>query len=153
MTAPDLTRLFESLVAPMPVISGNDLSAVPFPSAPAHRLGKDANGSPCLLIRQAAQAARSAPIRLENLFVSFDVPCTVRQPNGVQESDNFTIVRCTAGNPALFPHFLKIVLRSLRRSVQRRRKRRCGERFPGSSSLFRLRRPGEEAIRDSGPNC
>ena len=109
MTSPDLTRLFASLLAPMPATSGNDLSAVPFPSAPTHRLGKDANGSPCLLIRQTAQAARSAPIRLENLFVSFDVPCTVRQPNGVQESDNFTIVRCTAGNPALFPHFLKIV--------------------------------------------
>lgn len=105
----DLLRLFESLVMPMPEVSGNDLSAVPIPSAETHRLAKDSNGSPCLLIRQPSQSVRSAPIRLENLFVSFGVPCTITQPGGILERDTFTIVRCSAANPGLFPHFLRIV--------------------------------------------
>lgn len=109
MAALDLLQLFQSLVAPSPSASGNDLSAVPIPDAEAHRLAKDANGSPCLLIRQLAHSARSAPIRLENLMVSFDVPCTIRHPGGSIERDTFTIVRCSTANPGLFPHFLKII--------------------------------------------
>jgi hypothetical protein len=109
MAALDLVQLFESLVAPMRSANGNDLAAVPIPSIDTHRIAKDANGSPCLLIRQAPQSVRSAPIRLENLRVSFNVPCTVTSPGGNQEHDVFTIVRCVAANPALFPHFLRII--------------------------------------------
>lgn len=109
MAAADLLWLFQSLVLPMAAASGNELSAVPIPGAESHRLAKDAIGSPCLLIRQAPQMASSAPIRLENLLVSFDVPCTVVHPGREQERDIFTIIRCTASNPALFPHFLKIL--------------------------------------------
>ena len=93
----------------MQVISGNDLSAVPIPSAPTHRLGKDENGFPCLLIRQTPQTARSAQIRLENLRVSFDVPCTIKLHGGAVERDTFTIVRCTAASPYLLPIFLRII--------------------------------------------
>ena len=109
MAAADLLQLFQSLVLPMAAASGNDLSAVPIPGADGHRLAKDANGSPCLLIRQSPQRASSAPVRLENLLISFDVPCTVVHPGREPERDTFTIIRCTASNPALFPHFLKIL--------------------------------------------
>jgi hypothetical protein len=109
MAAVDLAQLFQSLVLPIAAASGNDLSAVPIPSAESHRLAKDANGSPCLLIRQSPPRASSAPIRLENLLISFDVPCTVAHPAREPERDTFTIIRCTASNPALFPHFLKIL--------------------------------------------
>lgn len=109
MAAADLLHLFQSLVLPMTAASGNDLSAVPIPGAESHRLAKDASGSPCLLIRQLPQGKGSAPIRLENLLISFDVPCTVTHPGRKQERDTFTIVRCTALNPALFSHFLKIL--------------------------------------------
>lgn len=109
MASVDLLQLFQSLVLPIAAASGNDLSAVPIPSAESHRLAKDANGSPCLLIRQSPQRATSAPIRLENLLISFDVPCTIVNPGREPERDTFTIIRCTASNPALFPHFLKIL--------------------------------------------
>ncbi|MEO8007533.1 MAG: PD-(D/E)XK motif protein [Betaproteobacteria bacterium] len=109
MAAADLLQLFESLVLPMATPSRNDLSAVAIPESGGHRLAKDANGYPCLLIRQSPQRGRLAPIRLENLLVSFDVPCTISHVGRKLEQDIFTIVRCTASNPALFPHFLIIL--------------------------------------------
>lgn len=104
----DLVQVFQSLVMPMPAATGQELAAVPIPGAERHRLAKDASGSPCVLIRQREQTSRPAPIRLENLLVSFDVPCRVRHPGGNREEATFTIVRCSNRNPALFPHFLKI---------------------------------------------
>jgi hypothetical protein len=94
---------------PLPPTGGVSLSAVPIPGSPAHRLAKDANGSPCLLIQQAPSHLPPAPIRLENLQVAFNVPCTVTDPGGRQERDTFTIVRCSVANPTLFPHFLRII--------------------------------------------
>lgn len=42
-------------------------------------------------------------------MISYDVPCTITQPSGVQEYDNFTIIKCSGADPRLFPHFLRIV--------------------------------------------
>jgi len=109
MAATDLLELYQSLSFPIPAASDRGLSAIPIPGIETHRLAKDASGSPCLLIRQSPQNAFSAPIRLENLRVSFDAPCTVIYPAREPESDTFTIVRCTAADPALFPHFLRIL--------------------------------------------
>ena len=109
MAALDLVQLFESLVMPLPAVAGSDLAAVPIPGAESHRLAKDSNGAPCLLIRQPSQSTRSVPIRLENLFVSFDVPCVITVPGSKLERDTFTIVRCSPANPRLFAHFLKII--------------------------------------------
>lgn len=109
MEAPDLVELFGSLVAPLRDVSDNDLSAVPIPTADTHRIAKDANGFPCLLIRHSSHSGRSVPIRLENLLVSFDVPCTIVQRGRKPEQDTFTVVRCTASNTTLFRHFLRIV--------------------------------------------
>ena len=105
----DLLKLFQSLVIPVRTVTGSALAAVPIPGSSTHRLATDASGSPCLLIHQAEQAKRPAPIRLENLQVSFVVPCNVIGPSGQQDRDTFTIVRCVGGNPDLFPHFLRIV--------------------------------------------
>jgi hypothetical protein len=109
MVPPDLLQMFQALVAPMPSGSGRGLSAVPIPGAETHRLAKDASGAPCLLIRHHPHNSPSAPIRLEHLLVSFGVPCTIAYGAGASERDTFTIVRCSTANPALFPHFLRIV--------------------------------------------
>lgn len=109
MAALDLLHLFESLVVPLPTGSGRDLSGIPIPGAETHRLAKDASGAPCLLIRQPPQRATSAPIRLENLAVSFGVQCTLAQRGQAPERGTFTIVRCSTANPKLFPHFLRII--------------------------------------------
>lgn len=108
MAAPDLQQVFESLLMP-PATTGHELAAAPIPGAESHRIAKDVSGCPCVLIRQPAQTSRPAPIRLENLSISFDVRCRVQHPTGSLEEDTFTIVRCSSRNPLLFPHFLKIV--------------------------------------------
>lgn len=105
----DLVSLYESLVVPLGEPSGTNLSAVPIPGSERHRLAKDANGSPCLLLQQPSATTRPAPICLQNLFVSYDVPCNITNPSGAREQDNFTIVKCSSSDPRLFPHFLKII--------------------------------------------
>jgi len=107
--AVDLASLYESLVLPLGLPSGTNLSAVPIPDSQTHRLAKDSSGSPCLLLRQPIGATRPAPIRLQNLFVSYDVPCTITDPSGRQEGGNFTIIKCSNADPNLFPHFLRII--------------------------------------------
>lgn len=105
----DLASLYESLVLPLGQPSGINLSAVAIPDSQTHRLAKDANGSPCLLLRQPSGATRPAPIRLQNLFVSYDVPCKITHPSGMREQGNFTIIKCSNSDPNLFPHFLRII--------------------------------------------
>src|SRR5258708_1961836 len=109
MAAVDLLQLFQSLVLPLASASGHELSAIPIPGADSHRLAKDASGSPCLLVRQPALRESSSPIRLENLLISFDVPCSVVHQGRDVERDTFTIIKCSTSRPSLFPHFLRIL--------------------------------------------
>jgi hypothetical protein len=109
LVALDLLALFESLILPLELPSGTNLSAVPIPDSQTHRLAKDANGSPCLLLRQPRGAARPTPIHLQNLSISYDVPCNITHPTGAQEQANFTIIKCSNSDPKLFPHFLRII--------------------------------------------
>jgi hypothetical protein len=105
----DLSELFESLVLPLERPAGKSLSAVAIPGAGSHRLAKDAGGSPCLLLRQPASASPTPPIRLQNLLVSYGVPCAISHPDGHQEEGTFTIIKCSSADPSLFPHFLRIL--------------------------------------------
>lgn len=107
--AVDLASLYELLVLPLGEPFGTNLSAVEIPESQTHRLAKDANGCPCLLLRQPSGATRPTPIRLQNLFVSYDVPCKITHASGIQEQGNFTIIRCSNSDPKLFPHFLRII--------------------------------------------
>ena len=70
---------------------------------------KGPGGSPCLLLRQPASASPTAPIRLQNLLVSYGVPCAISHPDGQQEEGTFTIIKCSSADPSLFPHFLRIL--------------------------------------------
>jgi len=105
----DLYELFESLVLPLERPAGRSLTAVAIPGAGSHRLAKDSGGSPCLLLRQAVSAAPTPPIRLQNLLVSYGVPCAISHPDGQQEEGTFTIIKCSSADPSLFPHFLRIL--------------------------------------------
>lgn len=105
----DLCELFDSLVLPLERPAGRSLSAVAIPGAGSHRLAKDSSGSPCLLLRQLPSASPAPPIRLQNLLVSYGVPCVISHPDGQQEDGNFTILKCSSADPSLFPHFLQIL--------------------------------------------
>lgn len=104
-----LEELFDSLVLPLEQPTGRSLSAVPIPSYENYRLAKDPSGSPCLLLRQAYASTPTSPIRLQNLIVSYGVPCIITRPDSQQEEGTFTIVKCSNVDPSLFPHFLKIL--------------------------------------------
>lgn len=104
-----LEELFDSLVLPMEQPTGRNLSAAPIPGYENYRLAKDSSGSPCLLLRQSPAATPTSPIRLQNLIVSYGVPCLITRPDNHQEEGIFTIVRCSNVDPSLFPHFLKIL--------------------------------------------
>jgi hypothetical protein len=104
-----LEELFDSLVLPLEQPSGRSLSAVPIPDYENYRLAKDSSGSPCLLLRQATATTPTSPIRLQNLIVSYGVPCIITRPDSQQEEGTFTIVKCSNVDPSLFPHFLKIL--------------------------------------------
>jgi hypothetical protein len=105
----DLGQLFESLVLPLQEPAAHNLSAIVIPESESHRLAKDSNGSPCLLLHNPVAGSRLVPIRLQNLMVSYDVPCTITHQNGKREQGNFTIVRCSNSDPKLFPYFLRII--------------------------------------------
>lgn len=104
-----LEELFDSLVLPLEQPSGRSLSAAPIPDYENYRLAKDSSGSPCLLLRQATATTPTSPIRLQNLVVSYGVPCIITRPDSQQEEGAFTIVKCSNVDPSLFPHFLKIL--------------------------------------------
>jgi hypothetical protein len=105
----DLCELFETLVLPLERPEGRSLSAAGIPGAGGHRLAKDSSGSPCLLLRQPAPDAPATPIRLQNLLVSYGVPCVISHPDGQREEGDFTIIKCSSADPSLFPHFLRIL--------------------------------------------
>jgi len=105
----NLTELFEALVLPLERPAGKSLSAVAIPGAVSHRLAKDSSGAPCLLLRQPPGAFPTPPIRLQNLLVSYGVPCVISHPDGEQEKGIFTIIKCSSVDPSLFPHFLRIL--------------------------------------------
>lgn len=105
----DLAALFESLVLPRELPTGRSLSAAPIPGLEDYRLAKDTYGSPCLLLRQPASAPRPAPIRLQNLMVSYGVPCVINHAGRQGEEETFTIIKCGSADTSLFPHFLRIL--------------------------------------------
>jgi hypothetical protein len=104
-----LEELFDSLILPLEQPSGHSLSAAPIPNYENYRLAKDSSGSPCLLLRQVVAATPTSPIRLQNLIVSYGVPCVITRQNNEREEGIFTIVKCSSIDPSLFPHFLKIL--------------------------------------------
>ena len=104
----DLAALFESLILPLEQPLARSLSAAVIPGFDNHRLAKDSSGAPCLLLRQPS-AASSAPTRLQNLMVSYAVPCVVSHRTGAQEHGVFTIIKCASTDPALYAHFLRIL--------------------------------------------
>ncbi len=85
-------------------------SAHAIPGFENHRLGKDTNGAPSLLIsvREVSTRTRPSPIVLENLTVQHDVDCRIKRGDGPLEEGSFTVLRCTSQDAALHVHFLRI---------------------------------------------
>lgn len=102
----DLNELFDRLV---PADSG-DFSAAPIPPT-THRLGKDAQGNPALLISSSnmKMGERIPSIRLEHLDVRPGSKCKITNPDGAIEEGVFTIIHCIDADGALIRYFIKII--------------------------------------------
>lgn len=88
-STPNLIDIFKQLETPdAPYIEENRLSALPIPGLEGHRLGKDPEGSPVLLLstKDAAPQTQFAPIALEHLLVQHNVECQISYPNGRSET-------------------------------------------------------------------
>jgi Putative PD-(D/E)XK family member, (DUF4420) len=108
----NLATLFDSLATPEPSPdSVRRLSAVSIPGYEAHRIAKDHNATPALLLGLAPDASTSpaTAIHLEHLEVLSHVHCVVTKPDGSQEASECSIVRCIGESPALHTYFLHII--------------------------------------------
>ena len=75
-----------------------------------HRLGKDAQGKPLLLISilDVPSRRQPAPIVLEHLTVMYNQNCRVSRPDSTFEEGRFTVVRCTGEDATLPAYFLRV---------------------------------------------
>lgn len=108
----DLVDLFDSLEPPNTSIGKNArFSAVPILGYERHRLAKDEQGMPSLLISLLDQPddQRPIPIKLEHLAIEYDIACRIADLRGGIEEGRFTIVRCLGREKALHDYFLRVI--------------------------------------------
>lgn len=108
---PDLRQSFDALPTPVPSSgSGMRFSASPIAQHPTHRCAKDVEGQPAILISVAGPRPQGwpPPIVLEHLSVQYDVACRIVDPDGTTLNENFTVVRCTTSDTALWSYFLRV---------------------------------------------
>lgn len=105
-----LLDLFEGLERPPPPDGDNLFSAAKVPSAGLHRVAKDSEGRPLLLLKIAPAATSVAlhPVRLENLSLQYDVECRISRPDGTEEKGSFAVLRCLSEKVGLHEHFLRV---------------------------------------------
>lgn len=108
----DLDALFETLEQPIQSTSSNErFSAHIIPGFENHRLAKDQDGSPVLLIGTSniPGVRFFTPIRLEHLHITHSVECNITNQDGEQESTEFSVIRCVGDDKALRKYFLRII--------------------------------------------
>lgn len=106
---PTLVEVFDGLPAPTGQ-PGMTFSARPASGAGTHRVAKQVNGAPALLISVGPNqgTARPAPVELENIQVQHDVECVVSQPGGAQERGRYSVVLCKGESRELHAYFLRV---------------------------------------------
>jgi len=105
----DLVALFNSFQPPVAMTEQvARFSAQPIPGYECHRLAKDAQNTPSLLIfiANTETSERPVPIKLEHLTVQYDVECRISRSGGNIEEGRFTVVRCIGSDKALHTYFL-----------------------------------------------
>lgn len=110
---PDLLSLFNSLRPPPESPDGGiRFAAHRLMGYPNHHVGKDASGSPALLVavRPDALHMRPAPIVLEHLMVQHDVECQLQQPDGTVRTGCFSVIRCVGADRVLHEYFIRAVM-------------------------------------------
>ena len=106
----NLIELFQSIE---PIAATDDehrFSAISISDYESHRLGKDAQGRPLLLIAvlDVPSPKQTPPVDLEHLRVLYNQACRVSRSDGAFEEGRFAIIHCTGEDPTLQTYFLRI---------------------------------------------
>ena len=142
--------LFDGLPVPVPAGGPPHFSAHSVPGCEAHRIGKDPDGAPCLLLHVASATggAPQPPIILNHVAVQHDVSCRISRPESPLEEAVFTLIRCLTGDPllrAIFLDVMEVVVRAVGAAPSADRVRRAIEELV---ELFRsLDRPPRKSAR------
>lgn len=103
-----LAELFEPLPVPAPGAVLPSFSTVAILGG-AHRLGKDAQGAPALLVKVAMPGGtRPVPVELEHVAIQYEVLCLVSQAGGAEQA-TFTLVRCRQSDRVMREYFLGVI--------------------------------------------
>lgn len=105
----NLINLYQQLKQPVKVSESQArFSACAIPGYTKHRLAKNVNGFPCLLIatQDSSTTTRPAPIRLEHLEVLYDVNCRISNKNTL-EASRFTVICCKTEDYSMQEYFLQ----------------------------------------------
>ncbi len=106
----NLAALFSSLKA-IPSPEGSHILASPVPGFENHRIARDVQGSPLILIAVPRGRARTrpVPIKLEHLSIQHDMECRISGIDGVIEEGQFTVIACLGDDPVLHTYFLRVL--------------------------------------------
>lgn len=106
----NLIELFQSVESMKSIGDEDRFSAILIPDYEPHRLGKDAQGRPLLLISiiDVRGQRQRDPLVLEHLTVMYNQNCRVSRSDGTFEDRRFTFVCCTAEDSTLHSYFLRI---------------------------------------------
>lgn len=115
-----LIELFKELPLPKP---NTEFSAVPAGKNCQHKIGKDINGCPTLLIaiKKSNSTTLIPNINLKNIKVTHDLECRITHKNKT-ENGEFTIVTFTGSDTNLYNSFLRfceVILDSLKDNANR----------------------------------
>ena len=105
----NLIKLFQSFNSITTTNDEDRFVAFPIPGYEPHRLGKDGQGRPLLLIPTLNVRSQLPPIVLEHLRVQYNLNCRVSRPDGTFEEGAFTLVHCTEADATLQDYFLKVM--------------------------------------------
>ena len=107
----NLIKLFQSFDSITTTNDEDRFAASPIPGYESHRLGKDGQGRPLLLISTFNVRSQNQlpPIVLEHLRVQYNLNCRVSRPDGTFEEGIFTLVHCTEADATLQDYFLKVM--------------------------------------------
>lgn len=107
---PTLVEVFDALPTPAGQPGATIFSARPASGAETHRVAKQVNAAPALLISvgPGQTTPRPASVELENIQVQHDVECVVSQPGGAQERGRFSVILCKGEGRELHAYFLRV---------------------------------------------
>lgn len=105
----NLHAIFDEIKQPLHGEDSFRFASISIPEYPHFRLAKDALGSPTLLISVSDSLThkKAAPIALEHLNISFDVPCRITKNNNRTEEGIYTVIRCIGQDQLLHTYFLR----------------------------------------------